>query len=133
MKTDLRETEAAFQAYVVDFLRLNGWKLHHSLRVRTRQGVRTPLSGSPGLPDIIATQGGRVAFLELKTNSGRLSEPQIEWLDSLAGVSVGWDSKLDVPPHTTKGDPWDILVGVLRPMWRKWFESTFTTIPGLAV
>lgn len=137
------ESESEFMRYVIDFLRLNGWRVSHTLRVVTGKGHRTCVAGDHGFPDVVASLGGRIAFLELKSDSGRLSGDQVEWLNNLAKVSrepAFWNGKHDVPPHVVRaddGEPWDVLVGVLRPRWAKggsgWFETTFTMIPGLVI
>ncbi|MEJ7871739.1 MAG: VRR-NUC domain-containing protein, partial [Rubrobacteraceae bacterium] len=40
----------------------------------------------PGYPDICAVKGERLLYIELKTEKGKLSEPQRQWLDALAVV-----------------------------------------------
>lgn len=56
----------------------------HGARLK-KMGLR------PGVPDIaIIRDGGAVAFLEVKTAKGRLSEHQCEWRDWCGANSVPW-------------------------------------------
>lgn len=45
-----------------------------------REGLAT------GFPDLMALAPGKVAFLEMKSAKGRLSEPQVEWIDRLSDM-----------------------------------------------
>lgn len=80
-----RENEAAdekaFQADVVKLAKRNGWRCFH---------VTNPLKSAPGWPDLVLV-GPRVLFRELKTETGRVSPAQEEWLADLtaAGVDAG--------------------------------------------
>jgi hypothetical protein len=47
-----------------------------------REGLAT------GFPDMMALAPGKVAFLEFKSDKGRLNDNQSEWLDRLKGM--GW-------------------------------------------
>ena len=82
--TQRYETEAQFQAAVMDAAERQGWQAYHvpdSRRVT-----------SPGFPDLVLAHPsrGRLVFAELKTNKGRLSEHQRQWLWALenAGAEV---------------------------------------------
>jgi hypothetical protein len=70
------------------------------------KGWRTPLSGSPGFPDVVAVKGERVLFLELKSQNGKLRDEQRHWLSALgaAGAEV----------HCWKPDDWPLIEGLLR-------------------
>jgi hypothetical protein len=100
----LPQTEAQFQAAVIQYARLRGWLVAHFRPARTSKGWRTPMTGDPGFPDLVMTrrgtrQGeatpldspGRVIFIELKTERGKVSVNQAAWLDALGdcpGVEV---------------------------------------------
>jgi hypothetical protein len=45
-----------------------------------REGLQT------GFPDLLAIAPGKIAFLEMKTTKGVVSEAQKEWLDRLSGM-----------------------------------------------
>jgi hypothetical protein len=77
-------TEAALQARVLGHARATGWLAYHTHDSRRSQ---------PGFPDLVlvSERRGRVLFRELKTERGRLSEPQQQWLRALtaAGEDAG--------------------------------------------
>jgi len=70
-------TERQFQAQVEKYLRLMGWIVFHT---------RYSIGSSPGFPDICACRAGRLAMIELKIATGKISPAQAEWGEALAGV-----------------------------------------------
>lgn len=72
--------EREWQQQVVKLLRTLGYRAYHTHDSRRSQ---------PGFPDLVAVRD-RVIYLELKTDTGRLSHPQVSWLMSLhrAGAEV---------------------------------------------
>jgi hypothetical protein len=99
-------TEREFQQAVCEALTLFGWRWTHWRPARTQHGWRTPLSGSPGYPDITAVRGDRVLFVELKAEKGKLSDEQGQWLAALglAGQDV----------HCWRPSDWDVIEEMLR-------------------
>ncbi len=96
MKADMDATEYAkavregwkeevFVAHVVQLAQMNGWMVAHFRPARTAQGWRTAMTGDKGFPDIVAARDGVHVFAELKTDKGRLSHEQANWLDNLKG------------------------------------------------
>jgi len=85
-------TEKAWQTYVVDLAKWNGWHVYHPLPVRNEKGVwRTATQGDTGFPDLVLAHPTRgVIFAELKSATGRLSDNQIQWIGTLkaAGAEV---------------------------------------------
>lgn len=76
--------EAAFMAQVLAYARRSGWFVHHSRPAVDRRGRwATPIAGDAGLPDLVMARGGRVVFLELKGDGGRLDPPQVAWAQAL--------------------------------------------------
>lgn len=67
----------------IDTARWHGWLVCHVRPARTAAGWRTPLTGDPGLPDVILARRGRVVLAELKSERGRFRPGQREWLDAL--------------------------------------------------
>ena len=67
--------EKDFMESVVELARLMGWKSYHTFNSRRSEA---------GFPDLCMTRGGRVIFAELKTDKGKVSPAQREWLDALA-------------------------------------------------
>jgi hypothetical protein len=84
-------------ATVVEALRLAGWLVYH-----THDSRRS----APGYPDLTCVRGDRILWLELKTETGRLSQAQANWLAALgtAGGSV----------HVVRPPDWPWLEELLR-------------------
>lgn len=76
-------SEKEFQAAVVQAFRLHGWKVFHPYDSRRSE---------PGFPDLtMLTPRGRVVFAELKSDKGRVTDAQEEWLDWVnAGTVEGY-------------------------------------------
>lgn len=72
-------TEKQFQQRVLDLAALKGWKAYHTHDSRRSQ---------PGWPDLVLIRGQRGIFAELKTDTGRVSAAQQEWLDAIAGTGA---------------------------------------------
>ena len=74
--------ERTFQAAIVELARLTGWRCYHTYDSRRSEA---------GFPDLAMTRGGRVVFAEIKSDKGKVSPAQREWLTALAscpGVEV---------------------------------------------
>lgn len=73
-------TEKVWQQQIVQLARTVGWRSYHTLRSKGSQ---------PGYPDLTLVRD-RVVFVEVKTEKGKLSEKQREWLTALwvAGAEV---------------------------------------------
>jgi len=99
-------TEREFERTVLETLRLFGWRFTHFRAARTSKGWRTPLSGDPGFPDIVAVRGKRILYIELKAERGRLSDDQGRWLAALglAGADV----------HCWRPSDWPVIEETLR-------------------
>lgn len=99
-----RVSEADFQRLLVELARLRGWKVQHTRPAQNSRGRwSTPIQGDPGFPDLVLARDGVVILLELKSEKGRLSAVQREWLEAL-----GWS---DETPHTNTR----LAVKVARP------------------
>lgn len=88
-------TEAEFQRAVLDLAHLCGFTVAHfrGVKVATRNGIRhmTPVAADgKGFPDLVLVKD-RVLFRELKTDRGRLSEAQHEWMAVLEGAGADVD------------------------------------------
>lgn len=76
-------SEKDFQAALVDYARLRGWMVYHTYD--SRRSV-------PGFPDLVLVHPVRgVMFRELKTDKGRVSKAQRDWLAAInkAGGDAG--------------------------------------------
>jgi len=88
---DRQISEAAFQQQVIDLAGLRGWLVAHFRVAQNSKGRwRTPVAGDgAGFPDLVLVRD-RVIFAELKSERGRTTLQQREWLQALeaAGVEV---------------------------------------------
>jgi VRR-NUC domain len=74
-------TEAELSSLVAELARLGGWRLrYHTLRSK---------GSASGFPDwvFVHPAKGRVLFVELKSEKGRLSDRQNEWIVGLMGIA----------------------------------------------
>jgi hypothetical protein len=86
-------SEAALQALILDAARWTGWFVYHTHDSRRSQ---------PGFPDLVLVHRdtGRVLFRELKTDKGKLTPAQREWLGYL---SIQHDAGVWRPADWTSG------------------------------
>lgn len=76
--TALVPTEKDFQAAVIELALALGWRCYHTYNARRSE---------PGFPDLTMVRDGRLLFAELKTERGRVTRPQREWLAALSACS----------------------------------------------
>ena len=81
-------SEESFSSTVEDLLKTFGWRYVHSRPARTLSGWVTALSGDKGFVDFTAVRDGVCLFIELKSDKGRLSEGQREWMTELIKVAA---------------------------------------------
>lgn len=67
-------SEKAFQAQVIQLAALHGWLCYHTFDSRR---------SAAGFPDLVLVRDGRVIFAELKTERGKVSAHQRQWIDAL--------------------------------------------------
>ena len=91
-------TERAFAAQVLDLAKLLGWRCYHSW---------TSIHSPAGYPDLCMVRLSRILFAELKSEKGKLTPPQEEWLEALRATG-----KVEV--YVWRPGDWDILVEILR-------------------
>ncbi len=92
-------SENEFQKQVLQLAKLLGWRSAHFRPGITASGRHiTAVSGDgKGFPDLVLVRAKRLLFVELKTNSGEMSEDQISWMADLflTGVEVKvWTPKM---------------------------------------
>lgn len=71
---DTAVSEKELMAVVVELATLLGWRSYHTHDSR-RSG--------PGFPDMVLVRDGRLLFVELKSERGKLTYPQRAWLSAL--------------------------------------------------
>lgn len=59
---------------MIDHLKLFGYKYYHT---------RYSLGSNAGFPDLVAVKGGRLLFIELKTERGKCNDAQTDWGERL--------------------------------------------------
>jgi len=101
-------TEKDFSRQVEDLLNIFGWHWCHFRPARTQKGWRTALSGDKGFPDYIAVKSSRLLIFELKSEKGKVSLAQQEWLDALGNVG-----DKDVQVYLWRPRDFDRIVKVL--------------------
>lgn len=72
------ESEKQLERAIVELAKLNGWLIYHT---------RDSRGSVAGFPDLTLVRGIRLLFIELKTEKGKVSKAQQEWLDVLGAVA----------------------------------------------
>jgi hypothetical protein len=126
-------TERQWQATVEGLLRFYGWRYHHAPDNKPRAGAEGRAGrqrvGDRGFPDLVAVrhldgQGPELAFLELKTETGRLGDGQDEWLEALRSFADEVADLADEPGRERPDLPAPrVIVGVYRPAQRRALED----------
>jgi hypothetical protein len=84
-------SEASHQSAVIELAQRTGWRVAHFRPAMTTKGWRTPVSGDgAGYPDLTLVRPPELLVVELKTEKGKLSAAQREWLQDLdmCGVEI---------------------------------------------
>jgi len=109
-------TERDFSSAVEDLFKLFGWRFSHFRPARTEKGWRTAITGDRGFPDYVAVRNARLVFIELKSEKGRLTEAQAEWLELLRQCQRERLRHMEVPNievYLWKPSMFEEIVGVL--------------------
>ena len=84
-------TETELKSIVLNLARMKGWLIHHDLPAMNRRGRwATHVEGNVGFPDLVllSPHHGQLIFVELKSEKGRTTSSQDNWLDALALAGV---------------------------------------------
>jgi VRR-NUC domain-containing protein len=89
-------TEKQFQAQVLELAQRLGWKTHHTW---------TQIHSPAGFPDLVMARGSRIVFAELKSQKGRVTLEQRDWLARLrvAGAEA----------YLWRPEDWDTIITLL--------------------
>ena len=80
-------SEKDFEQIVLGMARAYGWFVAHFRPAQTAKGWRTPVSADgQGYPDLCLVRDDRIVYVELKSDKGKLTEPQKVWLEMLQGT-----------------------------------------------
>jgi hypothetical protein len=85
----MNETE--LKAIVLNIARRYGWMIHHDLPAMNRRGRwATHVEGDVGFPDLVllSPHYGQLLFVELKSEKGRTTSSQDNWLGALGLAGV---------------------------------------------
>ena len=74
-----RISEDRLQSAILDCAKLFGW-----LRYHTHDSRRSHC----GFPDLTLVRGARIVFAELKSDTGKVTRAQRDWIDALAATGV---------------------------------------------
>lgn len=91
-------TERQWQQQVLELAQWLGWRCFHPY---------TSVRSTPGWPDLAMVRSGRAIFAELKTERGKVTPAQRDWLADLGAVP-GVEAYLWRPRH------WEDVQCVLR-------------------
>lgn len=129
-------TERQWAAVVEGLLTFYGWRWHHAPDNKPRAGAAGRAGrqrvGDRGFPDYVAIRrlDGRspeLAFLELKTETGRLGPGQREWLEEFAAVRDAVDVVVAEVGEAIDARARELtprmIVGVFRPSQRRDLEA----------
>ena len=104
-------TEAQFLGFVTDLAKWCGWLVFHPTPALTPAGQwRTHYSGHAGFPDLVLVHPTRgVIFAELKTERGKVTAGQRQWLNALddaGATAVVWRPQdTDTIKNILRGTP----------------------------
>jgi VRR-NUC domain len=99
--------EQSFEVCVAEVARLAGWRCVHFRAARTKHGWRVPTAyDGQGWPDLTLVRPPRLVFVELKSQTGKLSDSQRDWLDVLRLLP-------NAEVHVWRPADWDALVETL--------------------
>jgi hypothetical protein len=91
-------TEKQLQAAVMRLAEAHGWLAYHTHNSR---------HSAKGFPDIVAVRGPQLLFAELKTQTGKFSTEQTEWLTALERVP-------GILVRRWRPSDWDEIVSTFR-------------------
>jgi hypothetical protein len=103
----IKESEANFQARIIQLARIGGWLVHAERPAWSAKGYRTPIQGNAGFPDLVLCHPQRKQFLmvELKSGKGSLRPEQETWGAALVKSGVTY--------HCWRPSDWDRIVKTL--------------------
>lgn len=95
-------TEKQFEGQVKELAKVLGWQYYHTWR-----SIHSPA----GFPDCVMVRNGTVIFAELKSEKGKLSDRQQEWITALERVA---QCSLGVQVYVWRPADFDRIAEVLR-------------------
>lgn len=105
-------TEKQLQQHVLDLARLLGWRAYHTFDSR---------HSAAGFPDLVLIKPPRLLFVELKSDKGKLSSAQVEWINDLLFVHFALGQQL-------RGEPKDVPVRVAVWTPQHWWSGEIDNV-----
>lgn len=99
-------TEADFLNQIIELAHLYQWRVQHVRPAWSNKGWRSPIQGDSGFPDLVLMKPPRVILAEVKSNKGRLSPEQRDWVTAL-------DICPGVETYIWRPRMWDDIVEIL--------------------
>jgi hypothetical protein len=102
-------SESEFQSQVIELAQLFRWRVAHFRPGLTQSGrwCTAVQADGAGFPDLVLVRDGVLLFAELKSEKGRLSESQIEWIGELGNVQA-------IRVYLWRPSDWKAIEEVLR-------------------
>ena len=108
---DAAVLEDDFKDTILRYAHLRHWMVHHDRPARTKDGWRTAIQGDKGFPDVLLVRGHRMVVAELKSENGRVTAEQEEWLAAFRDVS---DAAPHVRAYVWRPSDWPEIEETLR-------------------
>lgn len=102
-------SEKEFMTMVIELCHLYGWRAAH-FRTSLSQSGRyfTAVQGdAAGFPDLVLVRDGRAIVAELKSEKGKVTSIQKDWLDTLSTVA-------GIGVYVWKPSDWDKITELLK-------------------
>jgi hypothetical protein len=95
-------TERAFMEQILELATYRGWESLHLRPAMTRRGWVTPVQGTMGVgfPDLMLVRDGRLVFMEVKSEKGRVSPAQASVREVLKPIA---------PCYVVRPSDWDFI------------------------
>jgi len=77
----MSKLESLIQKEIIEYLKANNWLVYKNVSQGQRiQGHGRVMSTCKGIPDLSIIKDGRLIYIEVKTEKGKLSEHQEKWI-----------------------------------------------------
>lgn len=100
-------SEKDFQQQILDLARVYRWRSYHTHDSR---------HSAAGFPDLVLVRGPELLFAELKTETGKVSDAQADWIADLERVASSVQTIRDRLNNWTPGNDTGACVEVF--VWR---------------
>lgn len=90
--------EAEYMRQVIEYAHLMRWKTYHPW---------TSIHSAAGWPDLACLRNNVLAMLEIKSDRGKVTRAQQEWIDALGRVEI-------VQSHIVRPADWRFVQELLR-------------------